>query len=325
MKCGNPVLVIPGKNGNIYRNWLAASDIHRQTATQVFDCGKCLHCRKKRSSELAMRCVLNASMYPKNSFLTLTYDENKKGYHNEMDYSDIQNFKKRLRRSVKHKIEIFNVHEYGKKGKKHWHAIVFGHDFNDKTIFTYKNQEPLYTSEELTEIWGHGFTSIGSVTEASAMYQAQYMEKDYKNGNTTYKRKAKSNHSGIGKTWFLRNYKQVMDLGYIPFQGQKRNLPRYFEKIAERHYAAFYDKSLFHDVIGRKAKYSPLLPENAIKELADKWPDYCTAKAEFIKTKEQEWEKIILDNVKTGREPAFVHSLNTTKKDLITKNKQEKF
>lgn len=41
-----------------------------------------------------MRCVLHASLYKENCFITLTYDESKDGYHNNKEYADIQKFKK---------------------------------------------------------------------------------------------------------------------------------------------------------------------------------------------------------------------------------------
>ena len=114
-----------------------------------------------------------------------------------MDYKHIQDFKKRFRRFIdykyKKKISIFNVHEYGKKGKKHWHLLVFGHDFKDKKRFKKKNGNWLYTSKRLEALWPFGHSSIGSVTEASAMYQAQYLEKDVKNGNEKSEKKEQMN------------------------------------------------------------------------------------------------------------------------------------
>lgn len=97
MKCADPVLCYTDSKGNKkYRHFSLASHIHKLSHQQVFNCGKCLFCRKKKSYELASRCVLHASLYTDNCFLTLTYDEKQKGYHNVLDYTDIQKFKKRL-------------------------------------------------------------------------------------------------------------------------------------------------------------------------------------------------------------------------------------
>lgn len=98
MKCADPVLCFTGKSGRIYRHFSLASPIIKTAHQQVFNCGKCIFCRKKKAQELAIRCVLHASLYDQNCFLTLTYNESNQGYHNRFNYSDIQKFKKKLRR-----------------------------------------------------------------------------------------------------------------------------------------------------------------------------------------------------------------------------------
>lgn len=328
MKCGNPVLVLETPQGKKYRNWKAANSVFRQTGKVISGCGKCLHCRKKAASELAMRCVLDASLYTDNMFLTLTYDETKKDYNNVLCYKHIQNFTKSLRRHVDYhhgkKIKVFNVHEYGKNGKKHWHLIVLNFSFQDKIFHNQKNGNTIYRSEKLQELWKHGFCAIGDVTIASAMYQAQYTQKDVKNSNKG-DRQARSQHSGIGKEWFLKNFKQVLQLGYIPFDGNKRKIPRYFEKISERHWAYYYDQSLYHDVIGRKKKYGSLKKEEANKELADLWEIYRKKKYDYIENLEIEWEIVVNNVISSGSEPDFVRSLHNAETNLKNNNKREVF
>lgn len=276
-----------------------------------------------------MRCVLNASLYKRNMFLTLTYDETKKGYHNILCYEDIQKFKKKLRRHCDYhhnkKIEVFNVHEYGKKGKKHWHLIVFNHDFDDKKIYSVKNNIPLYTSEKLEKMWSHGFVTIGDVSEASALYQAQYMQKDIKNGNVSTPRASKSNHSGIGKSYFLRHFEQILSLGYVPFSGRKVPIPRYFEKLAHKHWAHFNDKSYFYDLIDRKRVYSPFQPGEPNKRISDLFDRYITEKKERIEEREREWRGIVQEHVRTGVQPEFVRSLKNKTYDMKNQNKKENF
>ena len=195
MKCADPILCYTDEKGKRhFRHFSHASHIYKKYQhQQVFNCGQCLFCRRKKAYELACRCVLHASLYKKNCFLTLTYDEKQDGYHNKFNYSDIQKFKKKLRQYCKRqfdkKIEIFDVHEYGKNGKKHWHLIIFNHDFEDKEIYTQKNNILLFTSKKLAQLWPYGFHTIGDVSEASAMYQSQYMDKDFKHGNVTTEKK----------------------------------------------------------------------------------------------------------------------------------------
>lgn len=330
MQCGDPILCYSGKKRKIYRNWSMASTLIRVMAQNVFDCGKCLYCRRKRSQELAMRCVLHASLYDRNAFLTLTYDETHPNYHNELCYTDIQKFKKRLRRyfdyNYQKKIEIFNVHEYGKNGKKHWHLIAFNVDFPDKKLYTVKNGNNLYTSKTLEKMWSFGFVTIGDVSEASALYQAQYTQKDMKNGNTQNKKKSKSNHSGIGKKYFLENYSQILRLGYVPFQGSQRAIPRYFEKIAYRHWCHFNDRSAFFDLPDRKRLFSPFKNGEENRKMSVLYARYMINKKTNIIGKELEWKNNVIEPyLKTGKEPEFMQSLRNAVHDYNNKNFEEKF
>lgn len=331
MKCADPVLCYLDSKGNRkFRNFsFARASIQGIPESHiVFDCGKCLSCRKKRAYELAARCVLHASLFNENCFLTLTYDEKREGYHNEFEYSDIQKFKKRLRAAVwrKHKrrVDLFNVHEYGKNGKKHWHLVLFGYDFSDKLVQSRHGEYSLYTSGELQSLWKFGFSTVGSVTEASAMYQAQYMEKDFKNGNYNGGRKSHSRHSGIGRCYFEKHYRQILSLGYVPFNGRRLPVPRYFRKIAHKHYCHFYERSAFYDTAGRRALYREFKGDEANKEIADLFLQFLDrSKAEALERVE-EWRELI-SLLTPGEEPDFLKANRNALHDLINKNRMERF
>lgn len=327
MKCINPVLRAQLGNKILFRHFNLASSIIKKIGIP-FNCGQCLACRKRNSKELARRCVLHASLYQDNCFITLTYDESALG-DNTINYSDIQKFKKRLRRQLApKKIEIFNVHEYGKNGRKHWHLVIFNHDFKDKEIFTTNNGTSIYTSEILRKLWPYGYNTIGTVTEASAMYQAQYTQKDIKNGNTNNTHKAKSNHSGIGRNYFNRHYKQILSLGYIPFDNQKMPLPRYFEKLAHKHYCHYYDQSAFFDTNERKKIHRPFKqndPTNfPIREIADLFISYKEKKQQHIQEQAELYEEVIDTHLKTLEKPDFVKSGINALYDLKNKNNSQK-
>lgn len=266
-------------------------------------------------------------MYENNCFITLTYDETKENYHNNMDYSDIQKFKKSLRRKLEpKKIEIFNVHEYGKNGKKHWHLVIFNHDFKDKEYLYTKNGNPIYQSNELAKIWKHGHNTVGSVTEASAMYQAQYTQKDIKNGNTNNKKKAKSNHSGIGLPYFMRHYRQILSLGYVPFGDKRVPIPRSFIRRAHKHYCHYYDQSYFFHTVDRKRWYTPFNNGDALKDLADLYIYYRdNIKQPHIKQLEEEWNETIAKHLETEEKPNFIKSAENFMYDLQNKNNAEQF
>lgn len=291
------------------------------------DCGKCLFCRKKKAYELACRCVLHASLHKRNCFITLTYDEKLPTYHNTFEYSDIQKFKKRLRKKYSHKkIDIFNVHEYGENGKKHWHLIIFNHDFSDKCLHTTKKGIPLYTSKTLAKLWPFGFNTIGDVTEASAMYQASYMKKDFKHDYVTTSKKSHSQHRGIGKPYFLKHYSQILSLGFIPLDGKKMPIPRYFEKLAHRHYCHFYDTSAFTANQFRNALYRPFPPsDKPDRVLADLYRSYRRQKDERILTLQTEWNDVISQFLTTNETPDFIKSAANAMYDLRKNNQPEFF
>lgn len=337
MKCINPVLCYTnGKGNRKFIHWDLANAVIKARQHVVFNCGQCLICRKKRAYDLAMRCVLHASMYVHNSFLTLTYDEKNPGYHNNFDYSDIQKFKKRFRQHVwrehKQRMEIFNVHEYGKKGKKHWHLVVLNYSPHqepdqkgkpDCRIHTRSNGIGLYVSETLSRLWPHGFSTFGDISEASAMYAAQYVEKDFKNGNRQNSKKSHSKHSGLGKAFFNRYYQQLLRLGYVPFKGNKVPLPRYFEKLAHKHFCHYYEKSAFFDTVDRKALYRPFKKEDPNKEIADLYVNYKRQKELKVQELEAQWHDILVTHFETKQEPDFVKSGKNQAYDLKNKKTGE--
>lgn len=327
MTCFDPKLCYTSEKGKrLFRHYSQSSYQFKALAQQRYDCGTCPFCRKKKAKELAARCVLQASLYKQSSFITLTYDETKEGYQNELCYDHIQKFKKKLRSYLARRrigrVSIFNVHEYGMAGKKHWHLILFGYDFPDKTIHSFKKRVPLYTSDQLEKIWGHGFVSLGDVSEASAMYQCLYMEKDLYIGNQTNGKRSKSTHSGIGREYFLRHYRQILRLGYIPFSGRKLPLPRYFFKIAHKHYSHFYEPANFFDQLHprRKKLYTPFKPGSENKEIADLFIYYRDTKQPLIDQLKKEWDEAIINHLRTKQEFDFIKSGENYEYDL--KNKQ---
>lgn len=343
MKCMDPKLCYTAINGSRQlRHFSQANDLFKQRAQSVFDCGTCYFCRKKRALELASRCVLHSSLYKENAFLTLTYDEKRTTYHNNFEYSDVQTFKKLMRQHVwrkyKKRIEIFNVHEYGKNGKKHWHLICFGHNFATETdrdgkpiersIQSIKSGNKLFTSPVLSRLWTLGFATIGDVSEASALYTAQYAQKDTKNGNLTNGKKSHSHHSGIGKPYFIRHYKQILGLGYVPLNENKMPVPRSWLRHADKHWCHFYDQSAFYKQKGQKEpKHTPFTLRNGPprKALADLYYQYKLNKQEYVAELEKEWNTTVQKFIDTHETPDFRKSADNALYDLKNKTQIEQF
>lgn len=217
------------------------------------------------------------------------------------------------------------MHEYGRNQKKHWHLIVFNHDFMDKTVYTVREGITLYTSEALGKLWHHGFNSIGDVSAASAMYQAQYVEKDLKNGNRQNQRKSHSKHSGIGKPYFLAHYENILQLGYIPMDGKKMPIPRYFQKIAHRHYCHFYDKAAFFDLSDRKALYRPFKCGQESLAIANLYKGYAQIRERYQMELQQQWDEFMEEYLCNRETPDFVLSGANALYDLKNKQQTERF
>lgn len=141
-------------------------------------CGQCIGCRLTYSRNWAIRCVHEAQMHQENCFITLTFSPEaleKRNNPYSLDKREFQLFMKRLRKKVKTPIRFFHVGEYGEKNKRpHYHALLFGYDFADKSLFSRTSGVSLYTSETLQSLWPYGFSTIGDVTFESAAYCARY-------------------------------------------------------------------------------------------------------------------------------------------------------
>ena len=141
-------------------------------------CGQCVGCRLERSRQWAVRIKHEASLHTDNAFLTLTYSE----AHVPADYSLVPkhytDFMKRYRKWLDIPIRYFMCGEYGDENQRpHYHAIIFGHDFEDKRKYSEKNGNVLYTSKQLDKLWKYGECKIGAVTFESAAYVARYVMK----------------------------------------------------------------------------------------------------------------------------------------------------
>lgn len=181
-------------------------------------CGQCHACRLEKSRQWAMRCLHEASLHPKNCFITLTFNEenlNKRDNPQSLNKEEFQQFMKRLRFHLVPKnpykkfskdhpdydqqkrkrdqwqrengIRFYMCGEYGDKyGRPHYHAILFNCDFEDKKPWKLNNGSLLYRSKTLEELWPYGYSSIGDVTFESAAYVARYVMKKRTGENAIY-------------------------------------------------------------------------------------------------------------------------------------------
>lgn len=216
-------------------------------------CGQCIGCRIEKQENWAIRCMLESKMHLKNSFVTLTYDQDHLPQNGSLNYRDFQLFAKRLRQKVG-AFRFFVAGEYGEElSRPHFHALLFGLDFDDKlkcnSVYSSHN---IYRSPVLEKLWPHGFSTIGSVTYQSCRYTATYCVKKI-NGDladTHYSRvipetgeivqlvpefARMSLRPGIGATWLEKYWKDIYATGHdaVIVNGSRKRVPRYFDNLLD--------------------------------------------------------------------------------------------
>lgn len=222
-------------------------------------CGQCIGCRLEHSRKWAVRCMHEAQMHEDNSFITLTYCDEKIPEYSNLQKSHFQKFMMRIRKKYGKGIKYYACGEYGEQTlRPHYHACLFGLDFKDKTLWKESNEHPLYVSEELNKLWTdpkdnqpYGWASIGTVTFESAAYVARYCMK---------KRKGKdkdvyyefhdpvtgeviclqpefalmSRKPGIGKAWLEKFQTDVYPSDSIIVNYKETKPPRYYDNLYEK-------------------------------------------------------------------------------------------
>lgn len=295
---GKKTVVFDSKKGNIH------------TAFEV-PCGKCIGCRLDHSRMWAMRCSLEASMHEKNSFVTLNYsDENKtqlglqKGvsknpfrYGKEVEYvlaptvkEDLQNFIKKLRHR-KPEVRYYACSEYGEFGPghhPHYHICLFGVDFNYSGVVPHQDPkgETLYKSDELSELWPHGYHSIGEVNAKTAGYTARYCTKKI-NGETyrshyyvvdrfTGRRTEvpteqayMSRRPGIGASWYDKYWKDLRK-DYINVEGKIYSIPRFYKERIEKEHPEIHKRNQRRRKIERHKREKDNTPDRRLSKDAVK-------------------------------------------------------
>lgn len=247
-------------------------------------------------------------MHEDNSFITLTYA--KEPESRSIDVVEYQLFMKRLRRHYPgKKIRFFHCGEYGQVlqedgltplphplvdgrealGRSHYHAILFGLDFEDKKFFKMSNGNRIYTSETLLKIWGKGHVTIGGVSRESAAYVARYVMKKV-NGEMAgdyYKKVGEdgevfpvkpeyttmSRRPGIGESWYRKYKNDLFPHDECIVDGKKVPVPQYYLKKLKE------EQPHTHEVIKEK-RY-----KKAMKRKADNTPERLKVKETCLQAK----------------------------------------
>jgi len=264
-------------------------------------CGRCNGCRIARSKEWAIRCIHETKTHDDNCFITLTYNPDHLPPDNSLEHKHFQDFIRSLRKRVNKHAKKYNYYtdeigierkvanpnfnpiryymcgEYGKAtegnqwiARPHFHVILFGFAFQDKTNHTVRRGNQVYRSELLERTWTKGFSEIGNVTFKSCAYVARYIIKKQKPNDDKYAiidndtgeilgyRKQEYTHMslkpGIGNDYY---YKYETDnYEYIMLEANKKmEVPRYYKNKLKVDHPILYEMLRLERV--KEARKSP--------------------------------------------------------------------
>lgn len=254
MTCFNPISAWQHKirksnTGKSIVVFKPPSDIGNYRSIQV-PCGQCIGCRLAYSQAWAARCFHEMRMHEKNCFVTLTYSDDNVPWSNitgeqTLVKRDLQLFWKSLRKAHPDiKIRYFAAGEYGDiTNRPHYHAIIFGFDFDDKKLYKLSKMGfPYYISDELDRIWKLGQCTVANVSFDTCAYVARYVVKKLNGelGREKYEGIEKefccmSRRPGIGADWFAKYHADVYpyDEVVICDNGRTRLIkpPRYYDNL----------------------------------------------------------------------------------------------
>jgi len=179
-------------------------------------------------------------MHSQNSFITLTYRDEELTWGVERPTLvpvDLQLFWKRLRKKYGNGIRYFACGEYGERfSRPHYHACIFGLDFEDKKYISTENGNKIYRSDALSDLWPYGNNVIGDVSFESAAYVARYiMAKKLGETESYYSEQSiepefvrMSRRPGIGSTYLQKWKRDIFPSDSIVIRGVECQAPKYY-------------------------------------------------------------------------------------------------
>lgn len=190
------------------------------------DCGKCEGCRARARTDWATRIYHESQMWDRNSFLTLTYNEENYPDDGKINKKDIQNFINRLRKSTNRKIRYFACGEYGEQTRRaHYHAIIFNEDFLSSR-HQYDISDGVYGNSHLErQLWQKGRVTISPFNHARAKYTAGYVTKKINDTDTF---SLMSCRPPLGKTWVQKYHDNIRRNETIIIDGNPYPIPRVY-------------------------------------------------------------------------------------------------
>jgi len=214
-------------------------------------------------------------MHEDNCFITLTYNNEHLPHDESLNVEHFQKFMKKLRgHYAPQKIRYLhsgeygatcpthnteNCHTCGKLQRPHYHALLFGLDFEDKYFWKTRKDYNVYRSKTLEKIWGKGNIEIGNLTFESAAYVARYTTKKitgddahahYEKIDTTTgeiygvtpEYITMSRRPGIGYTWYQKYKDDLFPTDECVIDGRIMKPPRYYELMYQEQEPEQYEQ-----------------------------------------------------------------------------------
>ncbi|AXH77663.1 MAG: replication initiator protein [Microviridae sp.] len=154
------------------------------TSGGLWSCGQCLPCRYNKRRLWSHRIELECTQHEHNTFLTLTYADDKLPGNGSLEPSHLRDFLKRLRKFYGYNnqegrvLRYFAVGEYGGLTfRPHYHLALFGHlgcEWQQTRLR--KDQQCCQRCSDVKRIWGYGNVFLGTM-EKSAQYICGYVVK----------------------------------------------------------------------------------------------------------------------------------------------------
>lgn len=212
----------------------------------------------------------------------------------------MQDFWKRVRK--KQNIRYYAVGEYGSKSlRPHYHAIVFGIEIEDLEFYKRNyNNDNLYTSKKLENIWGKGFVTIGEVNAQTIGYTARYCMKKLKDDDLQkyidhvgIEPPFMACSQGLGKQYYEDNKESLLEFGELIVNdkegGKRYGIPRYFKNKLEADFSEEYAKQK-----KEKTEILKRAERNLLQEAGKRREDYLKDEARHNKIKA---DKLRRDNI----------------------------
>lgn len=249
-------------------------------------CGRCIGCRLDHTKAWAIRCWHESQMHEDNCFITLTYDDYHVPQNDSLKKSDFQKFIRALRKQTGKKIRYYMCGEYGDTtSRPHYHAILFGFDFPDKTLWNIRNETKVFRSSLLEKIWDLGHSEIGNCTYQSAAYVARYIMKKISGeaaaehyGKRIPEYTGMSLRPGIGYNWYKKYKNDVFPCDFLVTpDGRQMPVPKYYRRLL-----ATEDPELHETLRAARVAKAEASPDNSWQRLAAR--EQCQlSKAERLK------------------------------------------